>query len=171
MKKQRNPSEIQAMAAARGRAWFVAAITFVVGIVMLFLSADFLALHCVMGVAVALSGGIAAARAAIPIYPAAYRAAGSTGGIVASLAYALPFVLYNLYRFLTLGDQEVARRLAALSSNQLAQITQQNIQAGIEFFRGQDVAYIFGYLSFALLFGWIVGSLGGALARRQLATV
>jgi hypothetical protein len=168
MKKVRTPAQIEASAAARKRALFVAAITLVVGIIMLVLSESFLALQCVVAAAVALSGGIAAARAAIPIDPSSFRAAGTTGGIYAALAYALPFMVYNLARYASVNDQTAAERMAQLNPAQLEQIQQFNITLGAEYFRGQDISFVFGYLLFALLFGWIVGSLGGALAKRQM---
>jgi hypothetical protein len=168
MKKVRTPAQIEAAAAARKRALFVAAISFIVGIIMLALSESFLALQCVVAAAVALSGGIAAARAAIPFDAHAFRAAGTTGGIYAALAYALPFMGYNLVRYASVNDQTAAERMAQLNPAQLEQIQQFNITLGAEYFRGQDISFVFGYLLFALLFGWIVGSLGGALAKRQM---
>lgn len=169
MKRVRTPQQVQAGAAARKRALFVAAIAFAVGLVMLIVSGPFLALHCVMAVAVALSGGIAAARAAIPIDPAAFRGAGAIGGIYACLAYVAPFMIYNTVNYLTLDDAAVARRMGELAPDQLAQIRQFNIELSAEYFRGQDISFVFGYLLFGLLLGWLIGSLGGALAKRQAA--
>ncbi|BCX05068.1 MAG: hypothetical protein KatS3mg053_3006 [Candidatus Roseilinea sp.] len=169
MKKIRTPSQIEAAAAARKRALFVAAIAAVVGVLMLLLSSAFLALHCVVAAAIALSGGIAAARAAIPIERQAFRSAGVTGGIYAALGYALPFMIYNFIRYLNVNDQTVAERAAELTPDQIAMMEQFNVVLGAEFFRGQDVSYIFGYLLFALLFGWILGMIGGVLAKRQMA--
>ncbi|MCS6846205.1 MAG: hypothetical protein RMN52_00650 [Anaerolineae bacterium] len=169
MKKVRTPSQIAANTAARKRALFVAAIAAVVGVIMLLLSSTFLVLHCVVAAAVALSGGIAAARAAIPIERQAFRSAGATGGIYAALGYALPFMIYNFIRYLNVNDQTVAERAAELTPDQIAMMEQFNVVLGAEFFRGQDVSYIFGYLLFALLFGWILGIVGGVLAKRQLA--
>jgi hypothetical protein len=168
MKKVRTPQEVQAGAAARSRALFVAVVAFVAGVVVLAISGPFLALHCVLAIAVALSGGIAAARAAIPIDPASFRRAGAIGGIYVTFAYALPFMAYYLYSFLTVNEASVARRMAELSPVQLGQIREFNIELGAEYFRGQDISYVFGYLLFALVLGWLVGSLGGILARRQL---
>jgi hypothetical protein len=169
VKKVRTPSQIEAVVAARKRALFVAPIALVVAIIMLVISDSFVALQCVMAAAVALSGGIAAARAAIPIDPTSFRTAGATGGIYAGLAYALPFMGYNLFRYLSVNDQTVGARMAELSSAQLEQIRQFNIQVGAEYFRGQDISFVFGYLLFALLLGWLAGSLGGVLAKRQMA--
>ncbi len=169
MKKVRTPSQVEAATAARKRALFVAAIAAAVGVIMLLLSSTFLALHCVVAAAVALSGGIAAARAAIPIEQQSFRSAGATGGIYAALGYALPFMIYNFARYLSVNGQTVAERAAELTPDQIAMMEQFNVVLGAEFFRGQDVSYIFGYLLFALLFGWILGIVGGALAKRQMA--
>lgn len=169
MKKTRTPSQVKAAVAARKRALFVAAISVVVGVVMLLLSSAFLAMHCVIAAAIALAGGIAAARAAIPFEPHSFRNAGAVGGIYAALGYALPFMVYNFIRYLSVNDQTAAERAAELTPEQIALMEQFNIIVGAEFFRGQDVSYIFGYLLFALLFGWGLGMIGGALARRQMA--
>lgn len=169
MKKTRTPSQVKATTAARKRALFVAAIAVVVGVVMLLLSSTFLAMHCVIAAAIALAGGIAAARAAIPFEPQSFRNAGALGGIYAALGYAVPFMVYNFVRYLNVNDQTAAARAAELTPDQIAMMEQFNIVVGAEFFRGQDVSYIFGYLLFALLFGWVLGMVGGALAKRQLA--
>ena len=169
MKKVRAASQIAAAAAARRRALFIAAIAIAVGVAMLVLSSEFLGLHCIVAAAVALSGGIAAARAAIPIDRAAFRSAGVTGGIYAALGYVLPFMVYNFVRYLNVNDESAAARAAALTPDQIAMMEQFNVVIGAEFFRGQDISYLFGYLLFGLLFGWLFGLIGGALAKRQLA--
>ncbi len=168
MKKVRTPDQRRAAAAARTRGLFVAAIALVVGIIMLMLSNYFLQMHCVMALALTLSGGIAAARAAMWIDRDSALAAGRTGGLYAGLAYALPFVIFNFSQYVNINAQTLNQRIAQLSAEQISQIEQNNIQLGIEFFKGQDIAYVFGYLLFALLFGALFGSIGGALARRQM---
>lgn len=168
MKKVRTPSQIAATAAARKRGLFVAVLAALIGLVMLALSSTFLSLHCLVAAAVTLAGGIAAARAAIPHERESFRAAGATGGILAGLGYALPFMVYNFVRYLNVNDQSVAERAAELTSDQIALMEQFNVVLGAEFFRGQDISYVFGYLLFTLLFGWLIGMIGGALARRQM---
>lgn len=168
MKKVRTSAQVQAALAARKRALFVAVISFVVGILMLLLSNTFLALHCAVAAAIAWSGGSAAARAAIPIDRDSFRAAGVTGGIYAALAYALPFMAYNFYRYLNVSEASVATRAAELTPEQFTMMEQFKVVLGAEFFRGQDISYVFGYLLFALLFGWIIGMIGGALAKQQM---
>jgi hypothetical protein len=169
MKRTKSEKEIAASAAARRRGLFTAAIAVLVGGLMLALSSEFLTLHCVVAAAVALSGGIAAARAGLPFHPDCARRAGATGGIYAALGYALPFMAHNFIRYLSVNDQTAAERAALLTPDQIALMEQFNVVVGAEFFRGQDISYLFGYLLFALLFGWLFGMLGGALAKRQLA--
>jgi len=169
MKRTKSEKEIAASKAARRRGLFTAAIAVLVGGLMLALSSEFLTLHCVVAAAVALSGGIAAARAGLPFHPDCARSAGATGGIYAALGYALPFMAYNFARYVSVNDQTAAERAAALTPEQIALMEQFNVVVGAEFFRGQDISYLFGYLLFGLLFGWLFGMFGGALARRQLA--
>jgi hypothetical protein len=167
--KTKSEREIAASAAARKRGLFVAAVAVLIGGLMLALSGDFLTLHCVVAAAVALSGGIAAARAGLPFHPDCARSAGMTGGIYAALGYALPFMAHNFIRYLNVNDQTAAERAAQLTPDQIALMEQFNVVVGADFFRGQDISYLFGYLLFALLFGWLFGLVGGALAKRQFA--
>lgn len=169
MKKSRTPAQVEAAGAARKRALFIAAISLVAGALMLLFTNNFLSLHCVMLIAVALSGGIAAGRAASPIDPDSARSAGVIGGLYAALAFALPFIVYNLVLLFSINDQSVAARAAQLTPAEIANIQQFNVAVDAEYFRRQDTAFIFGYFLFALLFGAIVGMIGGALARRQLS--
>jgi hypothetical protein len=169
VKKIRTPAQIEAAGAGRKRAVFVAAITLVIGLIMLLLTNNFVQLHCMMLIAVSLSGGMAAGRAAYPYDPNSARSAGVTGGLYAALAFALPFIVYNFYLLFSINDQTVAARAAQLTAGELANIQQFNVAVDAEYFRRQDTAIIFGYFLFALLFGWIVGMIGGVIARRQMA--
>ena len=45
---------------------------------------------------------------------------------------------------------------------------EQNIQVGVDYFRGEYISYASGYLLFGLIAGFVFGSLGAALARRQM---
>ena len=170
MKRTKSEKEIAASAAARRRGLFTAAIAVLVGGLMLALSSEFLTLHCVVAAAVALSGGIAAARAGLPFHPECARSAGMTGGIYAALGYALPFMIYNFVRYVNVNDQTAAERAALLTPDQIALMEQFNVVVGAEFFRGQDISYLFGYLLFALIFGWLFGLIGGLLAKQQKST-
>lgn len=168
VKKIRTPAQIEAAGAARKRALFVAVIALAAGALMLLLTNNFVSLHCVMLIALALSGGIAAGRAATPIDPDSARSAGVTGGLYAALAFALPFILYNLVLLFSINDQSVAARAAQLTPAEIANIQQFNVAVDAEYFRRQDTAIVFGYFFFALLFGAVAGMIGGAIARRQL---
>jgi hypothetical protein len=169
VKKIRTPSQLEAAGAARKRALFVAAISFVAGLIMLLFTNNFVQLHCMMLVAVSLSGGIAAGRAAYPIDPGSARPAGVNGGLYAALAFVLPFMIYNLFLLFNINDQTVAARAAQLTPAEIENIQQFNVALDAEYFRRQDTAIIFGYFLFALIFGSIVGMIGGAIARRQMA--
>lgn len=169
MKKIRTPAQVEAAGAARKRALFVATIALVAGALMLLFTNNFVSLHCVMLIAIALSGGIAAGRAAHPIDPNSARSAGVTGGLYAAFAFALPFIVYNLVLLFGINDQTAAARAAQLTPAEIANIQQFNVAVDAEYFRRQDSAIVFGYFFFALLFGAIVGMIGGAIARRQMA--
>ena len=170
VKKTRTPSQIQASSAARKRALFVAAAALIAGTVVLTLSNYFLQLHCVIAMAVALAGGLAAARATIPIDPDSFRSAGNVGGTYAALAYVLPFIGFSFYNWMTMTPDKAAQRMTQLSSAEIVFAQQNNMQLGVEYFRGQDIAYLFGYLLFALILGSVLGMVGGAVAKRQLTT-
>lgn len=136
---------------------------------MLLFTNNFVQLHCIMLVAVALSGGIAAGRAACPIDPESARNAGVIGGLYAALAFVLPFIIYNFFLLFSINDQAVAARVALLTPAEIANIEQFNVAVDAEYFRRQDTATIFGYFLFAMLFGWIIGMIGGVIARRQMS--
>ena len=169
MKKIRTPAQIEAAGAGRKRALFVAVLALITGSVMLLFTNNFVQLHCVMLIAVALAGGIAAGRAAYPIDPASARPAGVNGGLYSAIAFVLPFMIYNLFLLFNINDQTVAARAAQLTPAEIANIQQFNVAVDAEYFRRQDTAIIFGYFLFALLFGSIIGMIGGAIARRQMA--
>lgn len=169
MKKIRTPAQLEAAGAARRRALFIAGIAFVAGALMLLLTNNFVSLHCVTLMAAALSGGIAAGRAAHPIDPDSTRSAGVTGGLYAAIAFVLPFMLYSLVQLFGINDQTVAARAAQLTQAELANIQQFNVAVDAEYFRRQDTAIVFGYLFFALIFGAVIGMIGGVIARRQMS--
>jgi hypothetical protein len=138
----------------------------VVGAVVLLLANDFLALHCVTLIALAFAGGLNTARSVISIEPASARAAGSSGGVYAALGYALPFLLFNAYRWLTLNPDEFAKRVSRLTPQQLDFYNRFNVEPSLQGFATQDASYFFGYLIFACLFGWLFGMVAGAMTRR-----
>ena len=163
MKKTHTPSEIAAAAAASKRGRLMGALAFLIGALMVWVTPQFVALHCVLMAGAALAGGRAAGRAAAMHDPKAVRRGGGMGGMLTGLGFGLPFALWNAYQWATLDDAAAARRLAALSQSELAQMRQFNIQPGLEYFIGQDASFIFGYLLAGLMLGWLVGVVGGLL--------
>ncbi len=142
------------------------ALAFTIGVLMVWATPQFVALHCVLMAGAALAGGRAAGRAAASHDLKAARSGGGIGGMLTGLGFGLPFVLWNVYQWATLDNAGVARRLAALSQGELAQMQQFNIQPGLEYFIGQDASFIFGYLLAGLIIGWLVGMVGGLLGAR-----
>jgi small-conductance mechanosensitive channel len=168
MKKQRSPQEIAALAAARRRSLLFILAAVVIGLAMLMLSSEFVALHCVVLAALTLAAAVSCATVAIPILAPAAQRAGMHGGMATALAYAAPFMLFFAYRFITLDDATAARLAGDLSAAQATTLMQQGIMPGSDYFRAQYVSYVFGYLLFALVFGMLLGALGGILARRTV---
>ena len=165
-KRERAPTEIAAMSAARRRSWVFAGIGPVTAVLMLLLSSEFVTLHCVVLAAITLAAGLSCAWAAATFLPAAGRRAGMLGGMTAALAYILPFIAVFVYRLITLDTATAARMAGELSAAQATTLMQQNIIPGLDYFRGQYISYVAGYLLFGLLFGMLLGALGGVLAGR-----
>lgn len=138
-----------------------------VGLVMLLISPDFLALHLVMAAAVGVSAGLATGRAVLGIDRNAARGAGGAGGALGGLGYALPLIAYYLYRFITFNDAEFARRANQLTEQETAAIQQAGFVIGPDYFRQQDVSFIFFFLILGGLIGWAFGMVGGLLAKRR----
>jgi hypothetical protein len=169
VKKPKTSSELAAGRAARRQGLLMGALAMLIGAVLLLFSGAFFALHCILMICVAIAAGMAATRAAAQFDSAknSLSAAAAIGGVYACLGFALAFVVYFLSRWATIDDAEVARRIAALTPTELAQLQQFNIVPGSEFFTSQDLSYVAGYLLFAVLWGWIFGSVGGALSQRR----
>jgi hypothetical protein len=165
-----NPSQTypykQAMAAARRRATLFIGIGAVLALVMLFLSSEFVTLHCILLAALTLSAALSCAWAAIPILPQSARRAGLVGGTTAAVAYVLPFVALFVYRIFTMDLTTASRMAGEMSAAQTTSLMQQGIMPGVEYFRGQFLSYAVGYLLFGLAFGALLGTLGGILATR-----
>ena len=157
---------MQALSATRGRSMVFAGAAIVLAGVMIALSSEFLALHCVMLAAITLGAAISCAWAATAIDPPSAPRAGMQAGILTAMAYVLPFSFFALYRLLTLDDSTASRLAGEMNAAQATSLIQQNITPGLEYFRGQYVSYIFGYILFGLVLGWGLGTLGGILARR-----
>lgn len=167
MKKTHTPSEIAATAAAGKRGRLMGALAFLIGALMVWVTPQFVALHCVLMAGAALAGGRAAGQVAAMHHAKAARSGGGIGGMLTGLGFGLPFALWHIYQWTALDDAAVARRLAALSQSELAEMQRFNIQPGLEYFIGQDVSFIFGYLLAGLIVGWLVGSVGGLLGTRK----
>lgn len=166
VKRFRSPNEMQAQQVARKRAGWMFFIGAIVGAVVLFLSSDFLALHCATLIALAFAGGLNTARSVISIEPASARAAGSSGGVYTALGYVLPFLFFSAYRWITLNENEFAKRVSSLTPQQLDFYNRFNIEPSLQGFATQDASFFFGYLIFACLFGWLFGMFAGAMSRR-----
>jgi hypothetical protein len=167
MKKQRKPAEINAQRAARNSAWRISIFGLILGVLLLSLSYEFIQLHCVALIILTLFAGFTVGRNILHIYPDIAGAAGSTGGMVVGVAYALPFMVAAARRWITLDESEVAKRIAEFSPQQAALLSQQNILPNLEYFKAGEVSYFFAYLIFAFFFGWLFGMIGGLLARRR----
>jgi hypothetical protein len=172
VKKARTPQQRSAISSARKRGYLMASLSLLIGVLMAYATTDLLQLHCAMAIGVALAGGMAAALVAAPIDPGSTRRAGSLGGMLAGLGFVLPFIVANILRWAGTDATEAGRRLAGLTPGELANMQRVGIvlndaNAASEYFRSQDLSYVFGYLLFALLFGWLFGMAGAGLARRK----
>ena len=167
MKKTYTPTEIATSAATRKTGLRFLVIGLGVGLVMLLLTPDFLALHLVMLAAVGVSAGLATGRAVLGIDRNEARSVGGAGGAYAGLGYGLPFIGYYFYRFVTFNDAEFARRANLLSSKETLAIQQAGFVIGPAYFQQQDVSFIFFFLILGVLVGWAFGMAGGLLAKRN----
>jgi hypothetical protein len=167
VKRTRTPSEEVVSEATRKTGLRFLLIGLAVGLVMLLITPDFLALHLVMLAVAGLSAGMVTGRAVVNIERDAARGAGGAGGTFAGLGYALPFMAYFFYRFITFDDAEFARRAAQLSPAETAAIQQAGFVLGPEYFRQQDVSFIFFFLILGSLIGWLAGMVGGLIAKSR----
>jgi hypothetical protein len=174
VKRTRTPSEEVVSEATRKTGLRFLLIGLAVGLVMLLITPDFLALHLVMLAVAGLSAGMATGWAVVSIersdgtdHRNAARGAGGAGGTFAGLGYALPFMAYFFYRFITFDDAEFARRAAQLSPAETAAIQQAGFVIGAEYFRQQDVSFIFFFLILGSLIGWLAGMVGGLIAKSR----
>ena len=166
MRQHRLPQETAALAAARGKTLLFVGLSILLAVVMQVLSVEFIAMHCIVLAAITLAAAVTCAWAVIPILPQAARRAGMQGGMTSALAYVLPFLVVTAYRFATLDSASAGRMAAEMSAAQATNLTQQGIPPGVEYFRGQFISYMAGYLLFGLLFGMALGALGGIIAQR-----
>lgn len=168
-RKSVSQDEALALRAALRRGALSGVLSFVVAVIGLLLSRDFLLMHMVLLAAVSFSGGLSCARAALPVHPPSYRRAGNIGGMIAALAFVLPYLVVFSYLAAVMDSALAAEMAAGLSAAETTALIEQNIQVGVDYFRGQYISYASGYLLFGLIAGFVFGSLGAALARRQMA--
>ncbi len=168
-RKSVSQDEALALRAALGRGAFIGVLSFVVAVIGLLLSRDFLLMHMVLLAAVSLSGGLACARAALPVHAPSYRRAGNIGGMIAALVFVLPYLVVFSYLAAVMDSTLAAEMAAGMSAAETTALIEQNIQVGVDYFRGQYISFASGYLLFGLTSGFVFGSLGAALARRQMA--
>jgi len=168
-RKSVSQDEALALRAALGRGAFIGVLSFVVAVIGLLLSRDFLLMHMVLLAAVSLSGGLACARAALPVHAPSHRRAGNIGGMIAALVFVLPYLVVFSYLAAVMDSALAAEMAAGMSAAETTALIEQNIQVGVDYFRGQYISFASGYLLFGLTSGFVFGSLGAALARRQMA--
>ena len=168
--KKKGPSEgeVLALRATLKRGVFVAGLSLVVAFIALLLSREFLLMHMVLLAAVSLSGGLSCSRVALAIHPPSYRRAGNIGGMIAALVFVLPFLVVFTYLAAVMDSALAAELAANMSAAETTALIEQNIQVGVDYFRGQYISFASGYLLFGLMSGFVFGSLGAALARRQM---
>ena len=171
MKRIRTKNELAAMAAARRQSRVYLLIGIVIGVVMVLLSPEFMLMNTIVMSALAISGGIAAARAAIAHRMDSAISAGGIGGLWATLGFALPFSGYFYYQYWILTEARAVARLNQMSPDLQAYYRSLGISLGPEFIAGEYISYIFYYMLFALIMGWILGMVGAAIAKRRVPVV
>jgi len=167
--KQRVPSqtEVDALRITLRRAVFAAVVGLAAALAAMALSTEFLLMHMVLLAAVSLSGGLSCARVALPVDPPSYRRSGNIGGMAAALAFVAPFIILFTY-WAAVVDQTMAAELAGrMSAVETTRLIEQNIQVGVDYYRGQYISFASGYLLFGLLSGFAFGTLGAAIAKRS----
>ena len=169
MKRARRQIEIQAESMARRRAMRFALIGLLIGVLMALIMPSFLALNAAMAAVIGLIAGQFVARDIWPIYPEGGRSAGGVGGLYAGLAFAAPLMAYWGISLWRLDEAASALRLRELTQIELDSYTRFRIMPGLASFQAQDTSYLFFYLIFGLLLGWIFGLLGAGLSRRATA--
>ena len=169
MKKIRSKDEIAATRAARKQGLIYLGIGGVVGLIMLWLATEFMLMNTIVLAALAISGGMTAARAAMLYRRESASSAGSIGGMWAAFGFAIPFMAYFFYRFITLTDADAIARINAMPPDQQAAFRNGGFMLGPELITGEYVSYIFYYFLTAIILGWLLGILGGALAKRRFA--
>jgi hypothetical protein len=139
----------------------------VAAVVMLVLTGEYVAFHCMVLAAVTLAAALSSAWTTASILPQASPRAGMLGGMLAALAYVLVFIAVYFVRFVTLDNNTAAILAGKMSTAQATALGQQGIMPGVEYFRGEYLAYMVGYLLFGLIFGMLLGAVAGLLVKRM----
>jgi hypothetical protein len=160
---------MQAESIARKRSVRFAVIGLIVGLMMTVIAPSFLALNAVMAAVLGLIAGQYVARDVWPIYSEGARGAGGVGGMYAGLAFAVPLMAYFGISLWTLDEAGAAARLRELTQIELDSYTRYRVMPGLASFQTQDTSYLFFYLIFGLLLGWIFGMIGSRLSRTVVA--
>lgn len=166
MKKQRTSAEVTAEKVGRDRAWPIAIIGLVLGVLALTLSFEFIQLHCGIMVLLTVWAGYICARAILTIHPTSAGSTGRTAGMIVGFAYAIPFIIAAAQRWVNLDAAEVARRVGALTQPQVNMLAANNVIPNLDYFRAGEISYLFGYFIFGIFLGGLMGMIGGLLARR-----
>ncbi len=165
MKKQRTSQEVAATQIARHLTLRIALIAFVVGCIALIV--DFTPLHCVVLMMLAGVAGFAVGRAVMRVNRSSARALAGNTGMWSGLAYALPFMGLAAYRWFTIDEAYVVRRVSELIPSQIDLLRQQNVLPNLNYFQNEQVSMFFGYLIFGTFLGWLFGVIGGIVASRR----
>jgi|GEM_PF-1413777 len=167
MKRTYTPAEQASQKAVKAATPRMALIGFAIGLVMFLVTPDISAIHLVIIAALGVSAGLMTARTLPATARDQMRGAGAGGGSTAGAAYAIPFVAYYFYSFITLNATTLAQRIQTLTADEIAAAQAQNIQIGIDYFQSRDISFLFFFLMFGWFVGWIFGMIGGLIARRN----
>jgi len=165
-----NPQYAIALGQASKRALIYIGIGIAAAIVMLILTGEYVAFHCMVLAAVTLAAALSSAWSAASVLPEASPRAGMLGGMTAAMAYVLTFVAAYFVRFITLDEKMASLLAGEMSSAQATALVQQGMLPGLDYFRGQYLAYMVGYLLFGLIIGMLLGALGGYVVKRNPAS-
>ena len=168
MKRTYTPAEQAAQKAVRSARPKMALIGLVVGVVLFAVTPDVAVVHLIVMAALGISAGLMTARALPAPARDQMRSAGASGGGLAGVCYAIPFVAYYFYRFISLNEANLSQRMQSLSAQEVAAAQAQNLQIGLEYFQGRDISFLFFFLLFGWFIGWVFGMVGGLIARRNL---
>ena len=166
MKRTYTTAEQAAQKATKAATPRMALFGFAIGMVLFLVTPDLSAMHLIIIAALGVSAGLMTARTLPAMARDQMRGVGAGGGGTAGAAYAIPFVAYYFYRFITLNTATLAQRVQTLTAAEVAAAQAQNLQIGIDYFQSRDISYLFFFLMFGWFIGWVFGMIGGLIARR-----